>query len=118
MVRELNQIRVSHGLQPLHRSPSLHRSSSRYARYLMRRDFFGHQARIAVASSFEWAGENLELHWGWRPKPRYTVTRWMGSPEHRAVILSSEFRWVGVGRSRGRFDSNTATIWVAHFGRR
>ena len=117
MVRDLNSIRLSHGLEPLRRSPSLHQSSSHYARRLMRRDYFGHQSRIAVAGRFEWAGENLELHWGWDPEPRPTVERWMASPEHRAVILSREWRWIGVGRSRGRFDSSTATIWVAHFGR-
>jgi uncharacterized protein YkwD len=117
MVRKLNEIRISHGLGALKRSPSLHHSSSHYARFLMAKDLFEHQARIAVASRFEWAGENLELHWGWSPRPRYTVSRWMNSPEHRAVILSNEWRWVGVGRSRGRFDSGTATIWVAHFGR-
>jgi uncharacterized protein YkwD len=117
MVREVNSIRLSHGLEPLRRSASLRQSSSHYARWLMRRDHFGHRARIAVAGRFEWAGENLELHWGWDPEPLVTVERWMGSPSHRAVILSSEWRWIGVGRSRGRFDSSTATIWVAHFGR-
>ena len=116
MIRELNKIRLQHGLPSLRRSPSLHHSSSRYARELMRKDVFAHQARISVAGRFEWAGENLELHWGWEPRPRYTVRRWMGSPGHRAVILSGEWRWIGVGRSRGRFDSGTATIWVAHFG--
>ena len=57
MVRAINKIRVGHGLSPLKRSPSLHHSSSRYARLLMVRDMFAHQARIAVASRFEWAGE-------------------------------------------------------------
>jgi hypothetical protein len=33
------------------------------------------------------------------------------------VLLSNEWRWVGVGRSRGLFSSNAATIWVGHFGR-
>ena len=117
MVREMNRVRAKHGLQPLRRSPSLHHSSSRFARWLMNHDLFGHRARIAVASRFQWAGENLELHLGWNPRPRETVRRWLGSSEHRAVMLSSEWRWVGVGRSRGRFNSNTATIWVAHFGR-
>jgi uncharacterized protein YkwD len=117
VVRAINKIRAAHGLSPLKRSQSLHHSSSHYARQLMLRDVFAHQSRIAVAGRFEWAGENLELHWGWRPRPRYTVSRWMGSPAHRAVILSSEWRWVGVGRSRGLFQSNMATIWVAHFGK-
>ncbi|HEU0024132.1 MAG TPA: CAP domain-containing protein [Thermoleophilaceae bacterium] len=118
VVKEINRVRLWHGLQPLRRSPSLHESSSRYARMLMRRDVFAHQARIAVAGRFQWAGENLELHWGWRPKPRWTVRRWMGSAGHRAVILSDDWRWIGVGRSRGDFNARSATIWVAHFGRK
>jgi uncharacterized protein YkwD len=117
MIREMNRIRVGYGLRPLRRSPSLHNSSSHFAHWLMSRDLFEHRARIAVASRFHWAGENLELHWGWSPRPRETVRRWLGSPPHRAVMLSTESRWVGVGRSRGRFYSRTATIWVAHFGR-
>ena len=117
MVRAINKIRASNGLSPLRRSNSLHHSSSRFARHLMARDVFAHAASIAVAGRFDWAGENLELHWGWRPRPRSTVSRWMDSPAHRAVILSSEWRWVGVGHSRGLFNSNLATIWVAHFGK-
>ena len=117
MVRAINKVRVSHGLNPLKRSNSLHRSSSRFARQLMTRDVFAHGARIAVAGRFDWAGENLELHYGWRPRPRYVVKQWMASPAHRAVLLSNEWRWVGVGRSRGLFSSNMATIWVGHFGR-
>ena len=117
MVREINRERLWHGLGPLKRSPSLHASSSRFARWLMSRDAFGHRARIAVASRFEWAGENLEMHWGRSAEARSTVRRWMGSPEHRSVILSGEWRWIGVGRSTGSWRGSEATIWVAHFGR-
>jgi uncharacterized protein YkwD len=117
MIDELNQVRHRHGLPSLRSSSSLHESSSRYARYLMRRDVFAHGTRISVAGRFQWAGENLELHSGWAPKPRWTVRRWMASAGHRALILSGDFRWIGVGRARGRFNSSAATIWVAHFGR-
>jgi uncharacterized protein YkwD len=117
MVREVNRIRLSHGLDPLRRSSSLHESSSHFARWLMRRGQFGHRARIAVASRFVWRGENLELHSGPDPLPQQTVRRWMGSPSHREVLLSGEWRWIGVGRSLGSFYGETATIWVAHFGR-
>jgi uncharacterized protein YkwD len=117
VVREINRVRLWHGLGPLKRSPSLHHSSSRYARWLMSRNLFGHRARIAVASRFEWAGENLELHWGRAAEASATVRRWMHSSEHREVILSGEWRWIGVGRSIGSFSGSEATIWVAHFGR-
>jgi uncharacterized protein YkwD len=117
VIREINRERLWHGLGPLRRSPSLHHSSSRYARWLMTRNVFGHSARIAVSSRFQWAGENLELHWGRAAQARGTVNRWMHSTEHREVILSGEWRWIGVGRSTGAFGGSEATIWVAHFGK-
>ena len=117
VVREINRVRLWHGLGPLKRSPSLHQSSSRYARWLMARNAFGHAARIAVSSRFEWAGENLELHWGRSAQALGTVRRWMSSTEHREVILSGEWRWIGVGRTIGAFGGREATIWVAHFGK-
>ncbi|MBA2630358.1 MAG: hypothetical protein H0U84_04975 [Thermoleophilaceae bacterium] len=118
VVREINRERLWNGLAPLSRSPSLHHSSSRFARRLMSRNAFGHQARIAASSSFDRVGENLALHWSTAPRPRHTVARWLDSPSHRALVLSSRFRLVGVGRARGEFSGRGATIWVAHFGRR
>ena len=118
MVRELNKVRAQHGLPPLRRSASLNESSARYAHWLMTRNVFGHSTRISVASRFHYAGENLELHWGSGARAARTVQRWLGSPAHRDVMLSRDWRWVGAGRSVGTFNGRTATIWVAHFGRR
>jgi uncharacterized protein YkwD len=114
MVLEVNRIRDRYGEPPLSRSISLGESSGRFARWLMRRGRFAHRASIGVASRFAEAGETLSLHDGWRPGARHTVQRWMQSPGHRAVLLSEQFRWIGVGRSQGEFGGRRATIWVAH----
>jgi uncharacterized protein YkwD len=42
-------------------------------------------------------GENLEWATGKAATPKAVVRGWMKSPEHRAVILSRQFRQVGVG---------------------
>jgi len=115
-IEELNQIRRSHGLPGLRSSDSLHRSASRYAREMIRRNFFGHSARIDVAGQFRSAGEALAMHTGWGAQPRGTVSQWMNSPPHRALLLSSRFRWVGMGLARGRLGSRATTTWVAHVG--
>ena len=112
----LNEVRRAHGLSALRLSKSLGRSSERYAHKMIRRDFFGHGPSIDVARGFDRAGETLAWHSGWNPQPRQTVRRWMASPGHRAVLLSSSFRKVGMGLARGRLGSRVATTWVAHVG--
>jgi uncharacterized protein YkwD len=117
-IDQVNQIRRAHGLSGLRASPSLHRSSTRYARHMVSAGYFGHASRIAASSRFSRIGETLELHSGWAPKPALAVDGWMNSPEHRALLLSSQFRWVGMGIARGRNSKGPYTVWVAHLGTR
>jgi uncharacterized protein YkwD len=117
-IAQLNQVRSANGLPQLRVSPSLHRSSTRYARHMIHSDYFGHTTRIAVSSHFGRAGETLALHNGWAANPAQTITSWMHSPTHRGVLLSSRFRWVGMGIARGRIGSRLVTVWVAHVGAR
>jgi uncharacterized protein YkwD len=118
MFKKINRIRSAHGLAKFRPSYSLFVTAKVYARRMMRWDYFGHQARIPVASKWRTAGETLAWHRGWRLRPRGTVRRWMRSPGHRAILLSSRYRRLGVGRARGRFAGSRATMWVAHVGRR
>jgi uncharacterized protein YkwD len=117
MFTKINQIRHAHGLARLRPSFALFYSARRYARRMIRSDYFGHQARIPVAGHFRTAGETLAWHSGWRLSPRGTVRQWMASPPHRAVLLSSSFTRIGVGRARGYYGSMRATMWVAHVGK-
>jgi uncharacterized protein YkwD len=114
----LNDVRRANGLAALRVSESLNRSAGSYARRMLQHDFFGHGPSIDVAGGFRSAGETLAYHTGWNAQPRRTVSRWMNSPGHRAVLLSSGFRWVGMGLARGRLGSRVATTWVAHVGAR
>jgi uncharacterized protein YkwD len=117
MFMKINKIRRSHGLARLRPSLTLFYSARHYARRMIRSDYFGHLSRIPVAGRFRLAGETLAWHSGWRLSPRQTVWQWMGSPSHRAVLLSSSFTRVGVGRARGNYAGRRATMWVAHLGR-
>jgi uncharacterized protein YkwD len=117
-IESLNQIRASNGLAPLRTSNSLSKSADAYSRHMLAHDFFGHQARIRVASRFHTVGETLAWHSGFQPGARRTVRQWMASPPHRAVLLSSAFRLVGMGMERGRLEGQATTMWVAHVARR
>ncbi len=114
MFDKINKIRRSHGLARMRPSFSLFYSAQRYARQMMRSDYFGHQASIPLTRQFRMAGEALAWHSGWRLSPRRTVGQWMGSPPHRALLLSPSFTRLGVGSARGNYGGRRATMWVAH----
>ena len=114
----LNEVRHAHGLPALRVADALNHSSGRYAKRMLRTDYFGHAAHIQVAGSFRSAGETLAWHSGRHPQPRRTIRRWMASPSHRAILLSPSFHWVGIGLARGRLGSRVVTAWVAHVGAR
>jgi uncharacterized protein YkwD len=118
MFKQINQIRKAYGVPKLRGSWSLLYSAKRYARLMMRANYFGHQARIPVASGWNAAGETLSWHRGWAAKPRRTLIRWLRSPGHRSVLLSSRYRRIGLGKARGNYAGTRATMWVVHVGRR
>ena len=117
MVKKINRIRHAYGLHGLRPSFSLFVSAKLYSHRMMSSDYFGHLSRIPVASGWSAAGETLEWHRGWRLRPRAVVSRWMHSAPHRAVLLSSRFSRIGVGRTCGTYGHTRATMWVAHVGR-
>jgi uncharacterized protein YkwD len=116
MVAKINQVRARHGLPPLRSSPSLNRSSRRFARTMIRRDFFGHRARVSASRRFHRLGEALAMHSGRRPGVRGTLRSWMRSSSHRRLVLTRANRYVGAGMSRGRFGGRRAVIWVMQVG--
>lgn len=117
MVAKFNKARANHGLRPLRKAPKLMRSSRRYARHLMRTNTFAHGSSYAHAG-FRRAGEILARTTGWRRRPHPALGMWLGSSGHRGLILSPDFRYVGVAPARGHYDGRRSTIWVAHFGGR
>jgi uncharacterized protein YkwD len=116
MLASVNRARARHGLGPLLASHSLSRSATRYAAYMLKHDYFGHQRRIRASRRYHTLGEALAIHRGWRARIGSTVNQWMHSPGHRALILSHRFRYLGAGKSRGRYGRGRATTWVLHFG--
>jgi uncharacterized protein YkwD len=118
LIEKVNKIRRSSGLPTLKVSDELTGSSRGYARYMLKHDYFGHLSSIRAGGNFQALGETLEWHAGWRNRVRRTVSLWMRSPSHRAVLMSSTFRFIGAGRARGKMGSRRATAWVAQVGAR
>jgi uncharacterized protein YkwD len=105
----LNRIRRSHGLHRLRANKRLSRASQRHSNAMVRDKVFAHGnfvGRIKSAHYLNGAGawsvgENIA--WGSQDyaTPAEIVRSWMHSPGHRANILSSRFREIGIGITRG-----------------
>jgi uncharacterized protein YkwD len=117
MIEVINEARSQHGLHALRRSSSLMESAGRFSSWLLDRNTFGHLSRIRASSRFDLLGEALAMHSGRRFRVRSTLSRWMGSASHRAIVLSPSMRWLGTGVTRGRMGAMPATMWVLHVGR-
>jgi len=116
MIAKVNKLRRDQGLAPLRTSGTLTHSSRRYARWILRNDYFGHLRRIRASSRFRPLGEALAYHRGYRSRISGTVRKWRRSPSHRAVILSSRYRYIGAAKWRGRLGRRKATVWVLQVG--
>jgi uncharacterized protein YkwD len=114
----VNGERAGRGVAGLRHSPALTRSAQRFARSLLRRGVLAHGARISAPRRFRLLGENLALVGGRGPQPHRAVRLWRRSPGHRAVMLDSRMRSVGIGRASGLFGGRPATVWVLRVGRR
>ena len=135
LVQRINQVREQHGLAPLRVSVALERAAVAHTREMLSAGYFAHDSsdgspfwkrveRFYGAKGFRtwYVGENLV--WG---SPDLSgddaVTDWLGSPEHRANLLSSSWREIGlaavhVPSAPGAYGDREATIVTADFGAR
>jgi uncharacterized protein YkwD len=116
MVHHINDVRAAHGLHRLKSSRRLRRGATRHSRRMMRYDIFVH-ATLRLTPPFRRLSEVIALRRGLRGTIRKTVRRWLSSPPHRAIVLSSAYRYVGAGRARGRYRGRRATSWTARLAR-
>jgi uncharacterized protein YkwD len=125
----LNAQRRAHGLRTVSPNGTLRRSARRYAKAMVAGQFFSHVspagqtlgARVSryIRGADGWAyGENLAWGAGSRATPQQIMKAWMGSPGHRANILSGRWRHIGIGIAPGApvAGVGTAASYVTHFG--
>jgi uncharacterized protein YkwD len=130
----LNAERARERLAPLRLERRLSLAADRHTGDMVRRRYFSHDSpdgssfldRIRRAGYLEdarsWsAGENIAWGSGWRSTPRSIVRAWMESSGHRANVLSSRFRHIGIGVARGAPASGVggpAGTYTTDFGSR
>ncbi|MDQ3821991.1 MAG: CAP domain-containing protein [Actinomycetota bacterium] len=135
VLADVNATRRQRGLRALRFSAGLSRAAEVHSRDMARRGYFSHNSangaafwrrvqRFYPSAGYRsWAvGENLV--WA---SPDLTaasaLSMWMGSPPHRANLLSRQWREVGlaavhVQSAPGVFGGHPVTIVTANFGSR
>ena len=131
----MNAQRIARGLGRLKAQPTLAVVAGRFARQMVRDQFFDHTSpggstmvsRIKGTTYLRHArrwtvGENLAWGTGTLATPRATVEAWMHSADHRANLLDRDFTDAGIGIATGApttLDADeTGGTYVTDFGRR
>ncbi len=122
VVEETNEERDTSDLPPLIRNPILDAAARMKAEDMATRGYFAHYSPDGI-SPWHWfseagygfvhAGENLAVHF---TDSKAVVDAWMDSPTHRANIVNGNYREIGVGTARGRFEGYDTVFVVQLFG--
>jgi uncharacterized protein YkwD len=126
VIRLMNQARARHGLPVLHASAPLARAAEGHSRDMLAHDFFAHESsdgtsfdrRVRAYEPARQIGENLAMVSRVQRVARQVVSMWLHSPPHRGVLLSADYRRVGVGERSGRLGNVRATVVTVDFASR
>lgn len=116
--------RVNNGLPALAENQELNLSALLKTQDMLAQQYFGHispqgeaAGDLALEANYEFVaiGENLAL--GDFEDDQVLVQGWMDSPGHRANILNSLYREIGVAVLRGEYQGRVTWLAVQHFGK-
>jgi uncharacterized protein YkwD len=127
----LNAQRARHDLGALRLNSDLATAALRHSRAMVSKRFFSHtspggttfldriKATGYLSSARSWnVGENIAYGSGSLSTPRSITRAWMHSAGHRANILGSVFRHVGIGIASGTPVGSGGGTYTTDFGRR
>jgi uncharacterized protein YkwD len=122
----INAVRQHYGLGAVQPSSLLHAVALRHSDDMILRDYFAHTSpsgqtvgdRIVgsgFVNGYSWmGGETLAWGTGTLAGPVSTVKAWLGSPDHRAILLSPSWTRIGISRACGHFLGHVgACVWTA-----
>src|SRR5215216_5471101 len=127
IVRAINRQRAKHGLATVRLSRRLARAADFHSWEMLDADYFAHESRdggpfderVRRYAKHRSLGETLAMLGGCgKGSARRVVRMWMESPGHRAILLSSSYRRVGLGKRTGKLGGNHACVVTADFGSR
>jgi uncharacterized protein YkwD len=127
IVRAINRQRAKHGLAKVKTSRRLARAADFHSWEMLDANYFAHESRdgspfdqrVRRYARHRSLGETLAMLGGCgKGSARRVVRMWMRSPGHRAILLSSTYRRIGLGKRTGDLGGNRACVVTADFGSR
>src|SRR5215216_2859331 len=125
IVRGVNAQRGHYGLARVKASRPLARAADYHSWEMLDADYFAHESRdggpfdqrVRRYANKRAPGETLAMLGGGcgRGSARRIVRMWMNSPGHRAILLSSAYRRIGVAKRTGSLGSTEACLVTADF---
>ena len=127
IVRAINRQRTRHGLARVQSSRRLARAADYHSWEMLDANYFAHESRdgtpfderVRRYANHRAVGETLAMLGGCgKGSARRVVRMWMKSAGHRAILLSSTYRRVGLGKRTGDLGGSRACLVTADFGSR
>jgi uncharacterized protein YkwD len=123
MVRLINADRARHGLRALRLDVRLTTIARSRSDDMASRDYFSHTQPdgrnvfdLIVAAGIRWYSAGEIIAWnnwpGMFDSARAANTAWLNSPGHRAIILSRDYNYVGIGLA---LSSDGRKYWTGVF---
>ncbi len=123
-----NQERRTRGLPIFCVHPALQKAAKAHSKEMIDKDYFSHYSYNGESFSarltrygYNWStcAENIGWGTGSKGEPDYQFGLWMNSSGHRAHILDSRYREIGVGQAYGTYKAySNARMWTVNFGSR
>ena len=127
IVRAINRQRSRYGLAAVRTSRQLAKAADFHSWEMLDADYFAHESRdggpfdrrVRRYADHRALAETLAMLGGCGSgSARRVVRMWMDSSGHRAVLLSSTYRRVGIGKRTGRLGGSRRCVVTADFGSR
>ena len=121
IVRTINHERLALGLPRLIATPALRRVAVRHSRDVFVAGSLTHASsggtafasRMRRVVRYRATGETIAFTSDTDASARRIVSMWMSSPAHRAELLSSTYRRIGVGRAVGTLQGARGLVVTA-----
>jgi uncharacterized protein YkwD len=124
VIKLVNVERSKASLSTLTKNNSLTNSAQNYALTMANQNFFSHTGldgstftsrnTAAGYTGYRWMGENIAAG---QASPQEVMSGWMASPGHKANILNTRAKEIGVGYATSN-SSRYKKYWVQEFGAR
>jgi uncharacterized protein YkwD len=126
MIRGINHQRARYGLAAVKPNKHLSRAADYHSWEMLDANYFAHTSRdggpfderVRRYVNKRALGETLAFLGGscGRGSAHRVVKMWMDSPGHRAILLSSSYRRIGLAKRVGSLGSTKACVITADFG--